>query len=58
MVIIYVCIHGRISEQTANGVLLIKLRYMTSFTNEQAFAELYYTRRIIKDLLGVTPLCW
>ena len=31
---------------------------MTSFTNEIAFAELYYTRKIIKDIIGVTPLCW
>lgn len=31
---------------------------MTSFTNEEAFAELWYTRKIIKDILGVTPLCW
>lgn len=33
-------------------------QYMTSFTNEIAFAELYYTRKIIKDIIGVTPLCW
>ncbi|CAD6567069.1 MAG: hypothetical protein TREMPRED_003292 [Tremellales sp. Tagirdzhanova-0007] len=32
--------------------------YMTSFTNEEAFAELYYTRQMIKEMLGVTPLCW
>ncbi len=31
---------------------------MTSFSNDVAFAELYYTQKIIKDLLGVTPLCW
>ena len=31
---------------------------MTAFSNQQAFAELYYTRSIIKDLLGVTPKCW
>jgi peptidoglycan/xylan/chitin deacetylase (PgdA/CDA1 family) len=31
---------------------------MTALTNEQAFAELYYSRKIIKDILGVTPLCW
>ena len=31
---------------------------MTAFTNEEAFAELYYTRQIIKEMLGVTPLCW
>ena len=31
---------------------------MTSLTNEQVFAELYYTREIIKDVIGVTPRCW
>jgi hypothetical protein len=33
-------------------------QYMTSFSNEVAFAELYYTRKLIKDILGVTPKCW
>nr|XP_019050071.1 hypothetical protein I302_00492 [Kwoniella bestiolae CBS 10118]OCF29001.1 hypothetical protein I302_00492 [Kwoniella bestiolae CBS 10118] len=33
-------------------------QYMTSFSNEQAFAELYYTRKAIKAVLGVTPTCW
>ncbi|RXK41614.1 hypothetical protein M231_01113 [Tremella mesenterica] len=33
-------------------------QYMTAFTNDVAFAELYYARQIIKDILGVTPLCW
>lgn len=33
-------------------------RYMTSLSNEQAFSELYYTIRIIKDVTGVTPRCW
>ncbi|WFD28461.1 hypothetical protein MNAN1_003472 [Malassezia nana] len=32
--------------------------YMTTLSNEQVFAELYYTTRIIKDVLGVTPRCW
>ena len=32
--------------------------YMTTLSNEQVFAELYYTMRIIKEVLGVTPLCW
>ncbi|KAG0146750.1 hypothetical protein CROQUDRAFT_43880 [Cronartium quercuum f. sp. fusiforme G11] len=32
--------------------------YMTGLTNEQVFAELYFTKKIIKDLLGVTILCW
>jgi peptidoglycan/xylan/chitin deacetylase (PgdA/CDA1 family) len=31
---------------------------MTSLTNEQAFAELYYSKRIIKDVLGITVQCW
>ncbi|KAL8283630.1 hypothetical protein RQP46_005425 [Phenoliferia psychrophenolica] len=30
----------------------------TSLTNEQAFAELYYSRKAIKDVLGVTVACW
>ncbi|KAG7449836.1 glycoside hydrolase/deacetylase [Guyanagaster necrorhizus] len=30
-------------------------RYMTSFSSEDAFAELYYT---IKLVTGVTPKCW
>ncbi|WVR08361.1 hypothetical protein IAU60_005416 [Kwoniella sp. DSM 27419] len=33
-------------------------QYMTSMTNEQAFAELYYTRQAIKLVVGVTPTCW
>lgn len=32
--------------------------YMTALTNEQAFAELYYTRKAIKLVTGVTPKCW
>ncbi|KAM0751267.1 chitin deacetylase-like manno protein MP98 [Meredithblackwellia eburnea MCA 4105] len=32
--------------------------YMTALTNEQAFAELYYTKKIIKELTGVTVRCW
>lgn len=32
--------------------------YMTALTNEQAFAELYYTRKAIKLVTGVTPLSW
>ncbi|KAM0747025.1 family 4 carbohydrate esterase [Meredithblackwellia eburnea MCA 4105] len=32
--------------------------YMTSMTNEQAFAELYYSKKIIKEMLGVTVRCW
>lgn len=33
-------------------------RYMTTLSNEQVFAELYYTVRIIKDVIGVTTRCW
>ncbi|GAA5898462.1 hypothetical protein JCM6882_007782 [Rhodosporidiobolus microsporus] len=33
-------------------------RYMTSLTNEQAFAELYYSKKAIKDVLGITVQCW
>ncbi|RSH89581.1 hypothetical protein EHS25_002132 [Saitozyma podzolica] len=33
-------------------------QYMTALSNEQAFAELYYTRKAVHDLLGVTPQCW
>ncbi|GAA5935124.1 uncharacterized protein JCM15063_003155 [Sporobolomyces koalae] len=32
--------------------------YMTSMTNEQAFAELYYSKKAIKDILGITVRCW
>ncbi|GAA5873034.1 hypothetical protein JCM16303_006921 [Sporobolomyces ruberrimus] len=32
--------------------------YMTSLTNEQAFAELYYSKKAIKDVLGITVRCW
>lgn len=31
---------------------------MTSLTNEEAFAELYYTKKAIKDVLGITVRCW
>lgn len=31
---------------------------MTSFSNEEAFAELYYTKKAIELVLGVTPTCW
>ncbi|EGG12789.1 family 4 carbohydrate esterase, partial [Melampsora larici-populina 98AG31] len=33
-------------------------RYMTGLTNEQVFAELYFSKKIIKDVLGVTVQCW
>ena len=31
---------------------------MTSLSNEQVFAELYYSKKAIKDVLGVTVQCW
>ena len=31
---------------------------MTSMTDEQAFAELYFSKKAIKDVLGVTVRCW
>lgn len=37
---------------------LIVPRYMTALSNEEAFAELWYSRKAIKDLLGVTTQCW
>ena len=33
-------------------------QYMTSFPDEQVFAELYYTAKAIKDVIGITPTCW
>jgi peptidoglycan/xylan/chitin deacetylase (PgdA/CDA1 family) len=33
-------------------------RYMTAFASEDAFAELYYTIKMIKLVTGVTPTCW
>lgn len=33
-------------------------RLMTSLSNEQVFAELYYTAKAIKAVTGVTPRCW
>ncbi|ODN81630.1 hypothetical protein L202_02035 [Cryptococcus amylolentus CBS 6039] len=33
-------------------------QYMTALSNEVAFAELYYTQKAIKAILGVTPQCW
>lgn len=33
-------------------------RYMTTLSNEQVFAELYYTAKSIKVTTGVTPTCW
>ncbi|KAI5477439.1 chitin deacetylase, carbohydrate esterase family 4 protein [Pseudohyphozyma bogoriensis] len=31
---------------------------MTSMTNEQAFAELYFSKKAIKDVLGISVRCW
>ncbi|KAF7361041.1 Carbohydrate esterase family 4 protein [Mycena sanguinolenta] len=33
-------------------------RYMTAFSNEAAFGELWYTLKAIKLVTGVTPTCW
>ncbi|KAH7886777.1 carbohydrate esterase family 4 protein [Phlebopus sp. FC_14] len=34
-------------------------RYMTALTNEEVFAEFYYSKmQIIKLVVGVTPTCW
>lgn len=33
-------------------------RYSTALTNEQMFAELWYTRKAIKEVIGVTPTSW
>lgn len=30
---------------------------MTSLTNEQAFAELYFSKKAIKQVLGITVRC-
>jgi len=32
--------------------------YTASLTNEQVFAELYYTKKIIKDITGLDSNCW
>jgi len=32
--------------------------YMTAMTNEEAFAELYYSKKAIHDVLGITVQCW
>ncbi|WFD19136.1 hypothetical protein MCAP1_001359 [Malassezia caprae] len=32
--------------------------YMTTLSDEQVFAELYYSMRIVKDVLGITTRCW
>lgn len=34
------------------------LSAMTTLTNEQAFAELYYTKKVIKEVVGYSPRCW
>lgn len=33
-------------------------QYMTALTDEQVFAELYYTQKAIKLVTGVSPLTW
>ena len=32
--------------------------YTTTLQSDQVFAELYYTAKIIKQIIGVTPTCW
>lgn len=32
--------------------------YMTGMTNEGVFAELWYTKKLIKEIVGVTVQCW
>ncbi|KAI5481781.1 chitin deacetylase, carbohydrate esterase family 4 protein [Pseudohyphozyma bogoriensis] len=32
--------------------------YMTSMTNEEAFAELYYSKKALQQVLGITVRCW
>jgi peptidoglycan/xylan/chitin deacetylase (PgdA/CDA1 family) len=32
--------------------------YMTAMSNEQVFAELYYSRKAIQLVTGVTTKCW
>jgi hypothetical protein len=31
---------------------------MTSLNDTQVFAELYYTAKAIKDVMGITVQCW
>lgn len=31
---------------------------MTSLTNEEIVAQLYWTQKAIKESLGITPKCW
>lgn len=31
---------------------------MTAMTNEEAFAELYYAKKAIYDVMGIEALCW
>lgn len=33
-------------------------QYMTQLTDEEVFAELYYTAKAIKEIAGITPRCW
>ena len=32
--------------------------YMTALTNQEVFAELYYSSKAIKDVMGITVDCW
>lgn len=33
-------------------------KYMTALTTDQAFAELWYTIKVMKYVMGITPTCW
>ena len=33
-------------------------KYTSTMSNEQVFAELFYTIKVIKAVVGVTPRCW
>lgn len=40
------------------GVHTWSHHYSTALTNEQFFAELWYTRKMIKTIIGITPTIW
>lgn len=33
-------------------------KQMTTLTNEEIVAEMYWTHKAIKEVLGITPKCW
>ena len=63
---IHTCVTSRTSSiDEATGMLTGFLptrrwshRYSTALTNEQMFAELWYTRKAIKAVTGITPTTW